>query len=149
MAPFTVRPIQSADIDPAYVLTQLARGGPTLDEWRARVRRVLDDPKGPAAILVAAQPGRGPSGMACLTLSDSDTGSGTDSGAGGPALRFDRLVAFDLVDPERVAYALAAAAFRLAVQRGAARLSSGEDLADPAAVARVLWAPTTALHRVI
>lgn len=141
MAPFTVRPLEPADVDPAYVLTQLVPAGPTLDDWRARAGRVLDDPGGEAVILVAVQPGRSLSGMACLTPAPA--------GDGAPVLGIERLVAFDLVDPERVAHALLGAAFRLAGGRGGLRLASGEPLADPAAAARVLSAATTTLHRVI
>lgn len=140
MASLDIRPLADCDIDPAYALVRLGRDQPSLEDWRAWAGgRGATGADGASRGAMTARRGAGAlCGVAAYRR-----------GPAAPALRIERLVAFDLTDPEPVARALMDAVFAF-TGLTAADLDLGEASApgdEP--IRRLLASPAAALHRVL
>ncbi len=136
MARCVIQHMTAAEVDGAFVLARLGYRDLTLDGWR----RIAAAAAG--HVLVAQDSAGRARGLLIYTISNTV--------AGKPDLRVERLIAFDMLDAESVASALLDEVMQLAARRECASLSLAVPLDAPDATAAVVLAsPVASLHQVI
>lgn len=141
MSAATVQRLSPEDIDEVYVLVRLGYADLTLDDWRAMAARQIASPESTGGILIARDGGRRPLGLLLYSIAPKF--------AGRPSLQVERLISFDLIDPQAVADAMIEEVLKIAQIQDCDSLSLVRPLdAPPRAAALVLASGVSILHRV-
>ncbi len=140
MASLDIRPLTACDIGPAYALIGLAQPELSLADWRARAARWMRPPS--PAVSEGVMTARRPAGALCGLVV-------YHLAPGAPGLHVERLIAFDLTDPERVARALTDAVLASTGLTAGDLVVHGPASPHDDPISRLLQSPATALHRVL
>ncbi len=141
MGELAIHDLRPDEIDKAYILARLGYRDLGIAAWRDMAEATLGHTDTAGSVLFAQDQDKRARGLLIYKIAPTV--------AGKPSLRVERLVAFDLMDPQLVADAMLAEVMRLARLKdcGSFSLVSPMDAAtDPAAL--VLASPVSVLHRV-
>ncbi len=141
MADFCIDRLTQGDIDSVLVLARLGYEGLTQDQWREMALRALKTPPGQGGVLLARDASGRARGLVVFSICPKTSGR--------PSLQVERLIAFDLIDPNRIAEALMQAVLVQAEISECDSLSLVRPLGAPASdAAVVLSSGVTVLHQV-
>lgn len=130
-----VHPMTADEIDGAYVLARLGYRDLAWQTWRDIARAALGH------VLLAHDHAGRPAGLLIYTISSTV--------AGRPDLRVERLIAFGLLDAQKVADALVRAVMAIAKRENCASFSLISPLDEPDETAAIVLASSVAtLHQV-
>lgn len=141
MAALVLHHLEAGDVDKAFILARLGYRDLTIETWRKMAAATLGQRAGGSGILFAHTQAGQAKGLLLYTIAPTLSGQ--------PSLRVERLVAFDLLDPQTVADALVAEVLSIARRRNCATFSLVAPLDTPSdASALVLASPVSVLHNV-
>jgi hypothetical protein len=141
MACASIHALSAAEVDTTFVLARLGYPEMTPLQWRDIAARALRQPKNPGRILVETDAGGRHRGLLVYAISPSLTGR--------QCLHVERLIAFDILDPQAIADRMLAEVLRLAETQDCDRLSLVVPLnAHSRPAALVLASQIAQLHKV-
>ncbi len=142
MADFRIDRLTQGDIDSVLVLARLGYECLTQDQWREMASRVLANAPGQGGVLLARDASGRARGLVVFSICPKTSGR--------PSLQVERVVAFDLMDPNRIAQALMQAVLEQAEVSDCDSLSLVRPLSAPASdAAMILSSGVTVLHQVL
>jgi hypothetical protein len=137
----SIHSLSATEVDTTFVLARLGYPEMTPLQWRNITARILGQGEGPGRILVETDAGGRHRGLLVYAMSPSVTGR--------QCLHVERLIVFDILDPQAIADRLLAEVLRLAEIQDCDRLSLIVPLnaqSEPAAL--VLASQIAQLHKV-
>ncbi len=141
MAAATLCPLSAAEVDQTFVLARLGYPEMTPVQWRDITARTLGKPDSEGGILVETDAGGRHRGLLVYAISPSVTGR--------QCLHVERLIAFDILEPQAIADRLIAEVLRLAEIQDCDCLSLVVPLnAGSGPAALVLASEVAQLHKV-
>lgn len=144
MAPIRVTALKPPEINEALVLAGLGAVALEVEAWRADTLALMAEPTRGGVLIARSETDR-----ACGLLHYRIVPAAEASPAARPSLEVQRLVAFALIDPQRIADSLIAEAMRLARLQDCDSLRLVRPLDSPAdASALVLASGIANLHSV-
>lgn len=141
MSASAVSRLRPDEIDAVYVLARLGYAGVSRWEWRDRIAALLARPEAEGGVLAARDAAGRAVGLLVYQI--------TSTPSGGRALQVERMIGFDLTDPDGVADALIEDLLRRGRAAGCDSLALIQPIGAPRDVAaRLRRAELSALHRV-
>ena len=141
MGGLDIHHLEADDIDKAFVLARLGYHNLPIANWRKMAAAAISGAGKGGQILFAQDEEHRARGLLIYAITPTISGS--------PCLSVERLVAFDLIDPQPVADALANEVMRVAREKRCGSFSLVAPLEVPsAASAQVLTSPVAVLHRI-
>lgn len=141
MGELTIQHLKAEDVDKAFVLARLGCRDLPIADWRKMATAAIARQASAGRILFAQDNDQRARGLLIYAIAPTVSGK--------PSLRVERLIAFDLIDPQPVADALVEEVIRVARQKDCESFSLVEPLEAPAnASALVLSSPVSVLHRI-